>query len=584
MRRLFSKDYRWAWVISLILLFGFLSTSISSYLATTANVRQTITESTLPLTSDNVYSEIQRDLLKPVFISSLMAHDTFLRDWAINGEEDADAVVRYLNEIKVKYGTVTSFFISEKTRRYFHAHGLLKEIREDEPRDAWYFRVRELQEAYEINVDADLANADEMTIFINYRVYDYEGQFIGVTGVGLTIRSVNNLISRYEAKFERQIFFVDDDGNIVLRPMNSPLLGYDHIDEIEGLRDHSEALLGDKQVQLSYERDGETRLLNSRYVPELDWHLFVEQNESAMLGPVRRQLAGNILLALAATAIVALICIRVVDRQQRSLRQQNERQKEISAEKEAQKRALAESADELKLANESLEIASEEKDEFISILAHDLRNPLNSVIGICHLSEEESDLDILRPFFREIKQEGEAMSGLIDRLLDVSMIESFSGDLGIESIDVCALIRNVVETVSFEASRKNIALDLELKGCEGLSLDSQPDWLSVCFTNLLSNALKYSPHGGKVTVTARRKDGFVEFAFADNGPGISDKDQQKLFGKFVRLSARPSGNEPSLGLGLYIVKKMCDRLGFEVTCRSKIGQGATFLLRRPLSS
>ncbi|HBR94103.1 MAG TPA: diguanylate cyclase, partial [Opitutae bacterium] len=81
-------------------------------LVSRGNIRDTITESTLPLTSDNVYSEIQRDLLRPVFIASLMAHDTFLRDWAISGELDDDAITRYLHEIKIKYATVTSFFVS----------------------------------------------------------------------------------------------------------------------------------------------------------------------------------------------------------------------------------------------------------------------------------------------------------------------------------------------------------------------------------------------------------------------------------------------------------------------------------------
>ncbi len=151
MSHLFIKRYQWAWFVSLILLSGFLLTSISSYLVTRGNIRETITESTLPLTSDNVYSEIQRDLLQPVFIASLMANDTFLRDWAIKGEQDEDSITRYLHEIKIKYGTVTAFFVSEQTQKYFHAHGLLKTVREGEPRDAWYYRVREMGAPYEIN-------------------------------------------------------------------------------------------------------------------------------------------------------------------------------------------------------------------------------------------------------------------------------------------------------------------------------------------------------------------------------------------------------------------------------------------------
>ncbi len=99
---IFTKRHSWAWLVCLILLSGFLLTSISSYHVTRGNMRETIVNSTLPLTSDNVYSEIQRDLLSPVFIASLMANDTFLRDWAMSGEQDVEAITRYLNEIKIK--------------------------------------------------------------------------------------------------------------------------------------------------------------------------------------------------------------------------------------------------------------------------------------------------------------------------------------------------------------------------------------------------------------------------------------------------------------------------------------------------
>ena len=307
-----NKRSRWAWILCGLLLVGFLTNSIGDYLVARDNVRQTITKSTLPLTSDNVYSEIQRDLLSPIFIASLMASDTFLRDWVIAGEQDESSIVRYLHEIKIRYGTITSFFVSEKTRKYYYAHGLLKTVSEDEPRDEWYFRVREMSEPYEINVDPDMANRDQMTIFINYQAKDYAGNFIGATGVGLTVSKVNNLISSYEAKYNRQIYFIDQDGTIVLHPSNSPMLEYASLAEIDGLEDQVEALLSDKVTSLDYVRDGKRRIMNCRLVPELNWYLIVEQSEDELLAPLRKQLYINIATALLTTAIVAGICIFVI--------------------------------------------------------------------------------------------------------------------------------------------------------------------------------------------------------------------------------------------------------------------------------
>ena len=108
-------------LIGLILTTGFLITSLSSYFVSRTSLRSQITLNELPLTSDNVYSEIQRDLLRPILISSIMASDTFLRDWVIHGEYNSMKVIRYLKEIKKKYNTFTSFFVSDKTRIYYHS-------------------------------------------------------------------------------------------------------------------------------------------------------------------------------------------------------------------------------------------------------------------------------------------------------------------------------------------------------------------------------------------------------------------------------------------------------------------------------
>ncbi|HSC84846.1 MAG TPA: GGDEF domain-containing protein, partial [Pseudomonas sp.] len=151
-------------LLLLVLLFGgFLATTLASYYASRDNIRYSIVNTELPLTSDNIYSEIQKDLIRPTLIASMMSHDTFLRDWVLAGEQDAEPMTRYLREVQEHYGAYTSFFISEKTRTYYQAKGVLKQVREGEPRDAWYFRVRNMAEPYEISVDPDLANQDRLT-------------------------------------------------------------------------------------------------------------------------------------------------------------------------------------------------------------------------------------------------------------------------------------------------------------------------------------------------------------------------------------------------------------------------------------
>lgn len=134
MRELFEK-YRLLFWIGSVLIIGFLATSLVAYWVSIKSIRENIGQQALPLTGDTIYSEIQRDMLRPVFISSLMAHDTFVRDWLIGGEKHPQRMARYLNEIKQKYGVVTSFMVSENSRRYYYADGILKKVKEKEHRD-----------------------------------------------------------------------------------------------------------------------------------------------------------------------------------------------------------------------------------------------------------------------------------------------------------------------------------------------------------------------------------------------------------------------------------------------------------------
>jgi diguanylate cyclase (GGDEF)-like protein len=293
-------------LVTLFLALGFLGTTLVSYHVSRQAIRESILTQELPLTSDTVYSEILKDLVRPVYVASMMANDTFLRDWTLGGERDQSQVTRYLREVMAKYGAFTSFFVSDKTRNYYHPSGVLKQVSELEPRDLWYFRVRGMKEPYEINVDPDMANRDLLTIFINYRVLDYQGGYLGTAGVGLTVEAVRSAITQYQQRFDRRISFVDAQGRI--------LLSADHarqketnIHFVEGLRDLAPGILDAKSGSYEYVNAGQTHLLNVRYIPELKWFLFVDKTEDGALREIRRTLYVNLAVCLAVTILVVSI-------------------------------------------------------------------------------------------------------------------------------------------------------------------------------------------------------------------------------------------------------------------------------------
>lgn len=108
-RSMISDKRKLIFILSILLSTGFAATTLINYYVSKASIRESIVASELPLTSDNIYSEIQKDLVRPIIISSMMASDTFLRDWVLAGEQDVERMTRYLREVKQRYGAFTSF-------------------------------------------------------------------------------------------------------------------------------------------------------------------------------------------------------------------------------------------------------------------------------------------------------------------------------------------------------------------------------------------------------------------------------------------------------------------------------------------
>ncbi|MDI1244934.1 MAG: sensor domain-containing diguanylate cyclase, partial [Rhodoferax sp.] len=305
-------------LLSILLSFGFFATTLGSYLVSKDVIREAILGRELPLASSNIYVELQKDLVQPVVISSTMAHDTFLRDWVLRGERDVSEMNRYLEEVKTRYGAFSSFFVSDRSLSYYTGGGVLKKVSPTEPRDAWYYRVRDLKEAYEINVDPDLANQDAMTIFINYRVFDFDGNYLGATGIGLTMDAMYRRIKDYQHRYQRTIYFVNEQGQVVLRGQNAASQATD-LRTSPGLRDIIDQILEARNGGYQYEANGTNHLLNVHYIPELKWYLFVEKDESEALVKIRQTLYINLGVCLVITLVVLMLTNLSLSRYQRRL-------------------------------------------------------------------------------------------------------------------------------------------------------------------------------------------------------------------------------------------------------------------------
>lgn len=303
--------------ISALLLAGFVSTLLTSYFVAYRSLSQEIRQYSLPLTSINVYSEIQKDLLRSIHISSQMAEDTFVKDWLLDGELDPAPMVRYLAAIQNKYQTVTAFFVSEKTRKYYHPNGVLKVVSQNDPGDAWYFRARAMEKPYEINIDNDTADRSRITIFINYQVRGYDGSLVGLTGVGLELKQVQTILANYKERFLSEVFFVDREGKVVISSRDYSLP--ENLKEWEFPSFRFAGILSGSEASFEHTLKGHSYFVTSRYIPEFDLTMMVVRDSDPLQEQLTSRVSLNLLIGIFITLVVVVVVVVILRRYHQSL-------------------------------------------------------------------------------------------------------------------------------------------------------------------------------------------------------------------------------------------------------------------------
>ena len=235
----------------------------------------------------------------------------------------------------------------------------------------------------------------------------------------------------------------------------------------------------------------------------------------------------------------------------------------------------------LEAQNDSLEKLNAEKNSFLSIVAHDLKNPLASVRAFAEISaNEKTTPEKRKTYLQYIAVSADRMFELIKNLLDVNMIES--GKMGLKYVDICLndFIQNYVQQIAPVALGKQINLVAELPE-ERINLRTDKARLEQIMENFISNAMKYSPAGTNVYLRLADYPDYVEIGVKDEGPGIGEHELDKLFKQYGVTSSVPREGENTMGLGLAIVKKIADAFGASVGCVSTKGEGCFFYVRLP---
>lgn len=310
--------------VSIILIIGFLLTSIFSYKANYKASLDNI-EQVSALTSEGIYYQMRALFAKPVDVSLTMAHDSLLTEHLSEeasriGSSYEKRTREYLRAYQEKYHYDSVFLVSAASRHYYNFNGLDRTLYKSDPEDQWYYDVLESKREYTLKVDNDqVKGADnKITVFINCKIKDRSGNVIGVVGVGMRVDSLKKILQKYEKESDMEAYFIDDEGMIQI---STAYTGYEKKDWFKECGDEvnrKEILSWKKEnsdlnIWTGQSTDGSGKsFISTRYIPELSWHLIIEQKTGRLIDDMKQEIYRSVLMIVLIILAVLFIITSVI--------------------------------------------------------------------------------------------------------------------------------------------------------------------------------------------------------------------------------------------------------------------------------
>jgi signal transduction histidine kinase len=451
----------------------------------------------------------------------------------------------------------------------------------------------------------------------------------GVTVADINLKFVWEVVSALQLGSGGVAYVVDDQGTLVAHPDISLVLKKADLTGLPQVRDavqrlansaatasagvtvstpsaagtHADAAGGDDAVDPA----GRRVLAAAARIEPLGWTVLVESPRSEALAPVVSsawRLSLLLVAGLALSALASALLARTLVRPIRALQDGAERigagdlEHRIQVTTRDELRALAERFNQMaaslqtsvgqlesRVAERTRELAeaNEAKSRFLAAASHDLRQPVHALglfVGQLRGAGVESERQDL---LAHIEHSVASFEGLLEALLDMSRLDAGAVPVRRQALTLAPMLEHLVRGQAATAGRKGLRLGLRLS--EGLrsghiGVVSDPVLLERMLTNLLTNAVRYTAQGG-VLLTAREREGEVELRVLDSGVGIAPDQLPHVFREFYRVPGLAAGDDPGLGLGLAIVRRLTDLLGHRLDVRSAPGRGSVFTLRLP---
>ena len=234
------------------------------------------------------------------------------------------------------------------------------------------------------------------------------------------------------------------------------------------------------------------------------------------------------------------------------------------------------------LADDRTEITRTEevRNDFVANVSHELKTPVGAISLLSEaLHDAAGDVEAVRRFAGRMNRESSRLTALVQDIIELSRLQSTDIVDRAKPVNVARVLEDAVEANRLNAENKNI--DVVVGGTSDAAVYGDAPMLTTAFRNLIDNAVRYSPEGSRVGIGLASRDGMVQVAVTDQGPGIAPEEQERVFERFYRIDSARSRHTGGTGLGLSIVKHVVANHGGEVDLWSRPGQGSTFTVRLP---
>lgn len=274
------------------------------------STRVQLKNQSIPLTINNIYTVVQKTIIEPYLISSFVANDILLHKLLSGDEGNEKEISLYLNNLQKSHNVSTIFLVEDSTKNYYTDQGLIDKISEAKPENKWYYEFKTFSEDHKINMDYNQNISNKINLFINHKITNLKGEYLGVSGSAIEVAHIINILKDFRVNHNFIISFVDPDGKIILA--ENFIKKLKHIDNIEILAQNKDKLLKRFSEFIEYSKNNSYQVIASKYIPELNIFLLVNANVNNFTESINEMFYVNILISILISLIISFIILYLI--------------------------------------------------------------------------------------------------------------------------------------------------------------------------------------------------------------------------------------------------------------------------------